>query len=77
LTPYRHAALVLRWFFDDTRMGGLARDNKIAVSTAYAYRDEAIAVLALADLGYEGEKCRGLRRPGSESVGRQDRGSGG
>lgn len=40
------AVLVLRWFLDDTRMAALARDNAIAVSTAYAYRDEAIAVLA-------------------------------
>ena len=40
------AVLVLRWFLDDTRMAGLARDNTISVSTAYAYRDEGIAVLA-------------------------------
>jgi hypothetical protein len=40
------ALLVLRWFFDDTRMTQLARDNAISVSTAYAYRDEAITVLA-------------------------------
>jgi hypothetical protein len=37
--------LVLRWFLDDTRMSGLARDNGISSSTAYAYRDEGIAVL--------------------------------
>lgn len=46
LSTYRQAVLVLRWFLDDTRMSALARDNKIAVSTAYAYRDEAITVLA-------------------------------
>jgi len=39
------AVLVLRWFLDDTRMSGLARDNGISSSTAYAYRDEGIAVL--------------------------------
>src|SRR2546423_3471790 len=46
LGTYKQAVLVLRWFFDDTRMSALARDNAIAVSTAYAYRDEGIAVLA-------------------------------
>lgn len=54
LTPYRHAVLVLRWFFDDARMTRLARDNKIAVSTAYAYRDEAIKVLAARRPGLHG-----------------------
>jgi hypothetical protein len=43
---YKQAVLVLRWFLDDTRMSALARDNAIAVSTAYDYRDEGIAVLA-------------------------------
>jgi len=38
---------VLRWFLDDTRMSGPAGDNAIASSTAYAYRDEGIAVLAV------------------------------
>lgn len=37
---------MLRWLLNDTRMSALARDNAIAVSTAYAYRDEGIAVLA-------------------------------
>jgi hypothetical protein len=46
LSTYKHAVLALRWLFDDTRMSQLARDNNIAVSTAYDYRDEAIAVLA-------------------------------
>jgi DDE superfamily endonuclease len=40
------AVLVLRWLFDDTRMAQLARDNGIGRSTAYDYRDEALAVLA-------------------------------
>lgn len=46
LGTYRQAVLVLRWFLEDTRMSALARDNGIAVSTAYEYRDEGIAVLA-------------------------------
>jgi DDE superfamily endonuclease len=46
LGTYRQAVLVLRWFLDDTRMTALARDNGIALSTAYDYRDEGIAVLA-------------------------------
>jgi hypothetical protein len=46
LTPYRQAVLVLRWLIDDTRMTCLARDNNVSVSTAYAYRDEAVGVLA-------------------------------
>jgi hypothetical protein len=45
LGTYKQAVLVLRWFLDDTRMSALARDNNIAVSTAYEYRDEGIAVL--------------------------------
>src|SRR5690349_22884347 len=44
--PYKQAVLALRWLFDDARMAQLARDNNISVSTAYDYRDEAIAVLA-------------------------------
>jgi hypothetical protein len=46
LTTDQQAVLMLRWLFDDTRMTQLACDNAIGVSTAYAYRDEAIAVLA-------------------------------
>src|SRR5213593_3244950 len=46
LGTYWQAVLVLRWFLEDTRMSALARDNAIAVSTAYEYRDEGIAVLA-------------------------------
>jgi hypothetical protein len=46
LGTYKQAVLVLRWFLDDTRMAALARDNAISLSTAYDYRDEAIAVLA-------------------------------
>ena len=45
LSTHRQAVLVLRWFLDDTRMSGLARDNGVSSSTAYAYRDEGIAVL--------------------------------
>jgi DDE superfamily endonuclease len=46
LTTAQQALLVLRWFLDDTRMTQLARDNGIGRSTAYAYRDEAVRVLA-------------------------------
>jgi DDE superfamily endonuclease len=46
LSTDKQAVLALRWLFDDTRMTALARDNGIGLSTAYAYRDEAIAVLA-------------------------------
>jgi DDE superfamily endonuclease len=46
LSTRAQAVLVLRWFLDDTRMSALARDNAISSSTAYDYRDEAIAVLA-------------------------------
>jgi hypothetical protein len=46
LSTYKQAVLALRWLFDDTRMTHLARDNGIAVSTAYDYRDEALTVLA-------------------------------
>ena len=46
LGTYRQAVLALRWLFDDTRLSQLARDNSIGLSTAYDYRDEAIAVLA-------------------------------
>lgn len=46
LDTHAQAVLVLRWFLDDARMSALARDNTISSSTAYAYRDEGIAVLA-------------------------------
>jgi hypothetical protein len=46
LSTDQQAVLVLRWLFDDTRMTQLDRDNDIGLSTAYDYRDEAIAVLA-------------------------------
>jgi DDE superfamily endonuclease len=46
LSTRQQAVLTLRWLLDDTRMTQLARDHDIALSTAYAYRDEAIAVLA-------------------------------
>jgi hypothetical protein len=54
LSSYKQAVLVLRWFLDDTRMSALATDNGIAGSTAYAYRDEAIAVLAARQPGLHG-----------------------
>lgn len=46
LGTYKQAVLVLRWFLEDTRMSALARDNGIALSTAYDYRDEGVMVLA-------------------------------
>ena len=46
LGTYKQAVLAMRWSFEDTRITQLARDNGIGVSTAYDYRDEAIAVLA-------------------------------
>lgn len=46
LSTYKQAVLVLRWLVDDTRMSALATDNAISRSTAYAYRDEGVAVLA-------------------------------
>lgn len=54
LSTYRQAVLVLRWFLDDARMTALARDNAISSSTAYAYRDEGIAVLAARRPGLHG-----------------------
>jgi hypothetical protein len=46
LSTFKQAVMVLRWLLDDARMSALARDNGIGVSTAYDYRDEAIALLA-------------------------------
>jgi DDE superfamily endonuclease len=54
LSTYRQAVLVLRWFLDDARMSALAVDNAISSSTAYDYRDEAIAVLAARKPGLHG-----------------------
>jgi hypothetical protein len=54
LSTYRQAVLVLRWFLDDARMSALAVDNAISSSTAYAYRDEAIAVPAARKPGLHG-----------------------
>ena len=54
----KQAVLVLRWFLDDARMCGLARDNAIGLSTAYAYREEGIAVLAAAARGAAGGQGR-------------------
>lgn len=46
LTTREQAIMVLRWLFDDTRMRQLARDNRIGLSTAYDYREEAVGLLA-------------------------------
>lgn len=46
LGTYKQAVLVLRWFVEDARMSALARDNGIALSTAYDNRDEGVTVLA-------------------------------
>jgi hypothetical protein len=54
LTTYQQAVLVLRWFLEDARMVALARDNAISASTAYDYRDEGIAVLAMRRPGLHG-----------------------
>ncbi len=54
LSTYRQAVLALRWFLDDARMSALAMDNAISSSTAYDYRDEAIAVLAARKPGLHG-----------------------
>jgi len=53
-TYKQQAVLVLRWFLDDTRMSALARDNGIAVSMAYDYRDEGIAPSAPIPTGWPG-----------------------
>jgi hypothetical protein len=54
LATYKQAVLVLRWFLEDARMSALARDNAISGSTAYEYRDEGIAVLAVRRPGLHG-----------------------
>src|SRR3954447_20399986 len=41
-------------FLEDARMRALARDNAISESTAYDYRDEGIAVLAIRRPGLHG-----------------------
>jgi hypothetical protein len=51
LDCYRQAVLVLRWFFDGTRLAQLAIDNRIGRSTAYRYLHEGIDVLAAAAPG--------------------------
>ena len=62
LGTYKQAVPVLRWFLEDARMSALARDNAIAVSTAYEYRDEGIAVLAAGRPSLYGH-CWRPRRP--------------
>jgi hypothetical protein len=54
LGPWRHAVLVLRWFFDATRVAQLATDNGISLSTAYRYLHEGIDVLAAVAPGLHG-----------------------
>ena len=46
LTPWAQAVLLLRFFRDATRIKALARDNAIALATAYRYVHEGIDVLA-------------------------------
>jgi DDE superfamily endonuclease len=46
LTGSQQAILILRWFLDATRIRQLASDNNIGKSTAYAYLNEGIDVLA-------------------------------
>lgn len=46
ITCFAHAVLVVRWFLDATRVARLAHDNRIGLSTAYRYLNEAIAALA-------------------------------
>ncbi|MEH1017978.1 transposase family protein, partial [Micromonospora sp. CPCC 206060] len=48
------AILVLRWFFDGTRITQLATDNQISVSTGYDYLHEGIDVLAARAPGLHG-----------------------
>ena len=53
LSCFKQAILVIRWFFDGTRMRQLARDNATSRSMAYAYLDEGITVLAARAPGLE------------------------
>lgn len=46
LGSFAQAVLVLRWFYDATRVAQLAADNRIGLSTAYRYLHEGIDVLA-------------------------------
>jgi hypothetical protein len=46
LSGSQQAILILRWFLDATRIRQLASDNSIGKSTAYAYLNEGIDVLA-------------------------------
>ena len=46
LTPWAQAVLVLRFFRDAARIAPLARDNAVALATAYRYVHEGIDVLA-------------------------------
>ena len=66
LTPWAQAVVVLRFFRDATVIEALARDNSIALPTAYRYVHEGIDVLAdvapelrqvIADAQEQGLKC--------------------
>jgi hypothetical protein len=46
LGPFKQAILILRWFVDGTRIAQLARDNAIAVPTAYRYLHEGLTFLS-------------------------------
>ncbi|GIG49893.1 transposase [Dactylosporangium siamense] len=54
LSCHEQAVLVLRWFHDGTRMGQLAVDNAISVSTGYDYLHEGVDVLAARSPGLHG-----------------------
>jgi hypothetical protein len=43
---FKQAILVIRWFLDGARVKQLAADNKVSLSTGYAYLHEGIGVLA-------------------------------
>lgn len=66
LTPWAQAVLLLRFFCDATAIAALARDNAIALATAYRYLHESIDVIAdqapnlhqvIADADAEGLEC--------------------
>lgn len=54
LTVHDQAVLVLRWFYDGTRVSQLARDNAISTSTTYDYLHEGITALATRAPGLHG-----------------------
>jgi hypothetical protein len=50
---FNQAILVIRWFLDGARVKQLAADNKVSLSTGYAYLHEGIEVLAAHAPGLE------------------------